>query len=136
MLKQSTRFTYLDFLTFVFQSIPGLAWIGRLPTARRRMILSTQKVLHRTSEGIIERKKKEIQQEFKAQNLSSQEEKSFLEDAHKSKDLLYLMIKANMARDVKPSERLDNEELLGQMTTLLLAGESQALSFLLYHIKV
>lgn len=124
MMKSSFRINTVEILIFMFQSVPGLAWLNRLPTRRRRMIFNTHAVLHRASENIIEGKKAEIMQEFKEQNLSALQQSSFNDDEAKAKDLLYLMIKANMATDVKASEKLDNAELLGQMTTLLLAGES------------
>lgn len=38
------------------------------------------------------------------------------------KDLLHLMMRANMAHDVSPKEKLDDAELIGQITTLLVAG--------------
>jgi cytochrome P450 len=120
MMKTSTRLSSLDIIFFILQSIPGMGWISRVPTPRRQMILATHKILHRVSEKIIETKKREIKEEFAAQNLSEMDKSGY--DA-KAKDLLYLMIKANMATDVKASEKLDNAELLGQMTTLLLAGE-------------
>ncbi|UZJ57204.1 hypothetical protein CBS101457_006524 [Exobasidium rhododendri] len=124
MMRTTVSFTPLIFLQFVLQSIPGLGWIRFLPTKRREVILNTHEVLQRASKRIITRKRVEIQEEINLQGAVSTQvnEKSFFENGAKSKDLLYLMMKANMAKDVKKSEKLDDAELLGQMTTLLLAG--------------
>lgn len=121
-MKTTVNFTPLVFLQFILQSIPGLSFIRFLPTNRRQVILDTHRVLQTTSQQIITRKRQEIQDEIKSQSVSSTDEKNFFEDGSKSKDLLYLMMKANMAKDVRASEKLDDAELLGQMTTLLLAG--------------
>lgn len=123
MMRESVALSPLMFLQLVLQNIPGLMWMRLIPTKRRTTMISTHAILQSTSQNIIERKRKEIQEEIKGQSVSLQDEKSFFEDGSKSKDLLYLMMKANMARDVRMTEKLDDAELLGQMTTLLLAGE-------------
>jgi cytochrome P450 len=124
MMRTTVNFTPLAFLQFVLQNIPGLNWIRFLPTKRRQVILKTHEVLQRASQRIIARKRAEIQSEIDSQGgvSTTLNEKSFFENGSKSKDLLYLMMKANMATNVKNSEKLDDAELLGQMTTLLLAG--------------
>lgn len=38
------------------------------------------------------------------------------------KDLLFSMMRSNLSTDLTDSERMTNAELLGPMTTLLLAG--------------
>lgn len=41
-------------------------------------------------------------------------------------DILSVLVRANMATDLKESERMTDEEMMGQITTMLLAGESPA----------
>ena len=123
-MKKGLHFSVVDLIQAVIQTVPGMGWIGRLPTPRRQSILNAHAILRRTSDRIIERKKKEVQEDLELHNLSMRKRKTWAKDDSKAKDLLYLMIKANVAAEVQPGQKLDNAELLGQMTTLLFAGES------------
>lgn len=50
------------------------------------------------------------------------ESKSSLGDMHKSRDLLTLLVKANMATDIPVNQRLSDEDVLAQVPTFLVAG--------------
>ncbi|TXT09601.1 uncharacterized protein COLE_03535 [Cutaneotrichosporon oleaginosum] len=55
------------------------------------------------------------------------------------KDLLSLVIKANMASDLRPDQQLTDDEVLAQITTFMLAGNetsSTALTWLLYRLAL
>ncbi|KIO26753.1 hypothetical protein M407DRAFT_74089 [Tulasnella calospora MUT 4182] len=63
----------------------------------------------------------------------TEEGKSMLQ----GKDLLSVLIKANMAADIKDSERLSDEEFIGQISTMLLAGHettSTTVTWLMYEL--
>ena len=44
------------------------------------------------------------------------------------KDLISLLLQANLAADVEPSQRLTDHEVLAQIPTFLVAGELQILA--------
>ena len=55
-----------------------------------------------------------------------------------SKDLLGVLVRANLATDLKPEQRLSRPELLGQLTTFLVAGHettAAAAAWLLYYLS-
>ncbi|KDQ07868.1 hypothetical protein BOTBODRAFT_38425 [Botryobasidium botryosum FD-172 SS1] len=55
----------------------------------------------------------------------------------KSRDLLSLLIKANMASDIPESQKMSDEEILDQISTFLLAGHettASSLAWILYEI--
>jgi len=57
--------------------------------------------------------------------------------AFKGRDLLSVLIKANMATDIQDSEKMTDEEVMGQISTMLLAGHettSTSLTWLLYDL--
>lgn len=45
--------------------------------------------------------------------------------SHAGRDLLSVLVKANMATDLKENERMSDGEMIGQITTMLLAGVFQ-----------
>ena len=112
---------------------PGLGWIGKLPTKRQRDGQIAYNELFQISLGIINRKRAEILKEIEGEvaarggkpgaafTKADFDEKP---EAHTTagKDLLHLMMRANLAADVSPKEKLQDHELVGQITTLLLAG--------------
>ncbi|KAI0736247.1 cytochrome P450 [Fomitopsis betulina] len=98
-----------------------------IPNARTRRIERAQKVMRRIGLQLVEEKKAEI---MKA---TSSGEKG--DDTLHSRDLLTLLIKANMATDVPESQRLSDEDVLAQVPTFLVAGHettSNATTWCLY----
>ncbi|WFD23411.1 hypothetical protein MEQU1_002100 [Malassezia equina] len=97
---------------------PGLKWLRYLPTSRRMRIKSAKKTVEEHATVIVDRLRNEILAEN--QGVS----KDLFDDMGdaRPKSLVSRMIRANMATDLKPSERMSNAELMGQMTTLIIAG--------------
>ncbi|KAG8939392.1 hypothetical protein FRC00_013927, partial [Tulasnella sp. 408] len=59
------------------------------------------------------------------------------ENTLKGRDLLSVLIKANMEADIKDSERLSDEEFIGQICTMLIAGHettSTTVTWLMYEL--
>ncbi|KIO34089.1 hypothetical protein M407DRAFT_17002 [Tulasnella calospora MUT 4182] len=55
------------------------------------------------------------------------------------RDLLSVLVKANMATDVKDSERMSDEEVMGQICTMLIAGHettATSVTWLLYDLSL
>lgn len=108
----------LDLATAVYIILsekPGMTWLRHLPSSRNRKIHDAQNVVKVHARQIVDDARKEILAE--TQGMS----KDFVEDS-KPKSLLHRMIRANMATNLKASDRMSDEELMGQMTTLIIAG--------------
>ena len=45
------------------------------------------------------------------------------------RDIVSLLVKANMATDLPPDHRLSDEDVLAQIPTLLIAGQQNYISF-------
>ncbi|PWN54019.1 cytochrome P450 [Violaceomyces palustris] len=117
--------TLSRFLQIYLSSLPYLGWIRSIPTERQKIITQAYKKLEMVSLNLINRKKAEIQKEMQGLSKADFDEKEGHYDATgvaRGKDLLHLMMRANMAEDVSEKEKLSDNELLGQITTLLLAG--------------
>jgi cytochrome P450 len=79
--------------------------------------------------SLVERKKRELQALHNAS----------IEKPSKAggKDLLSILVKANIAADLPPAQRLSDQELIDQVSTLLLAGSettSTGLGWTLYNL--
>jgi cytochrome P450 len=59
---------------------------------------------------------------------------TFLEKG-KDKDLLSLLIKANMDKDIPPEQRLTIEQILNQIPTFLVAGEPPTFTFVFSNVN-
>ena len=97
---------------------PGLQWLRKIPTKRTTTIRDAKKTVEKHAEEIVERMRNEILSESQGLSKENFDDGS----ATRSKSLISRMIRANMASDLKPSERMSNAELMGQMTTLIIAG--------------
>lgn len=109
----------LELSTAVFLILsekPGMSWLRKLPTRRNLLIRSAQKTVENHAREIVNN----IRNEILAENQGMS--KDLFDDESSPKSLIYRMIRANMATDLKPSERMSNSELMGQMTTLIIAG--------------
>ncbi|KAH8102301.1 cytochrome P450 [Cristinia sonorae] len=104
--------------------IPALRLI---PTARSRKTTSAMKVMHTIGMDLIREKKAAIL----AEKSTGGVEKRDLQ----GRDLLTLLIKANMATDIPESQRLSDEDVLAQVPTFIVAGHettSTAVTWCLY----
>lgn len=128
LMRLVSNISILEILMVALGRIKGFGWTINIPTKRRRVIFDARASLDQTGKSIIDSKRKEIVTEMQEAKKSSDtyNEKTFFDDQEeskgKAKDLLYLMMKANMAPGVRESERMSDAELLGQITTLLTAG--------------
>ncbi|WFD01272.1 hypothetical protein MYAM1_004034 [Malassezia yamatoensis] len=92
---------------------PGLQWLRYLPNKRNRLLKESQMVVQNHAAKIIDKMRQDILAESKD---------GFASDVMKPKSVISRMVRANMAKDLKPSERMSNEELMGQVTTVIIAG--------------
>ncbi|THH29155.1 hypothetical protein EUX98_g5030 [Antrodiella citrinella] len=90
--------------------IPALRII---PTERSRKLAVAMEVMHRIGMELIREKKAAIQHEA----ISGIEKKDV-----QGRDLLSLLIRANMATDIPESQRLSDEDVLAQVPTFIVAG--------------
>ncbi|KAI8994051.1 cytochrome P450 [Trametes punicea] len=88
-----------------------------IPTKRGRTADKASRVIRRIGREIVEERKAEIIRETSEKHLDGIERKDL-----KGRDLLTLLIRANMAKDVPESQRLSDDEVIGQIPTFLLAG--------------
>ncbi|KZT65827.1 cytochrome P450 [Daedalea quercina L-15889] len=98
-----------------------------IPDARSKRIALAQKVMRRIGLQLVAEKKAEI---LKAINAGEKDD-----DTLHGRDLLTLLIKANMATDIPESQRLSDEDVLAQVPTFLVAGHettSNATTWCLY----
>ncbi|KAN0061905.1 hypothetical protein ACQY0O_005900 [Thecaphora frezii] len=145
LMASLSKIGALRLMQLFLSNFPGLGWIRNLPTKRQRAIERTYAELERVSNDIVARKRREIQGEMLEEKkqrdhgpglTASKMTKADFDQRDETdaafrgdgatvsagKDLLHLMMRANMAADVSPREQLDDVELIGQITTLLLAG--------------
>ncbi|WFD30646.1 hypothetical protein MSPP1_001667 [Malassezia sp. CBS 17886] len=110
----------LQILRMVLSEKSGFGWLRNIPTQRSKKIRNSQVVVQTHAKEIVDRMRDEIL----AEHVTSKE--AFDEwggsDKLKPKSLISRMIRANMAEGLKPSERMSDEEVMGQMTTLIIAG--------------
>ncbi|KZW00396.1 cytochrome P450 [Exidia glandulosa HHB12029] len=107
VFSTSQQFRLLNFLRNV---IPVLRW---LPNKQQRKTDEARAVMDRIGMELITEKKRAIR---------AGESKSV------GRDLLTLLIRANMDKDVPPHLRLSDEEVLGQVPTFLVAGHETTAS--------
>ncbi|KAE8231785.1 hypothetical protein CF326_g3188 [Tilletia indica] len=122
---------YFQILVFFLSRYPGFRWVEKIPNERRRTIRKTYELLEATSRKIVEKKRSDVLREIELSNAVSNGKattatKEFFEDLQSSgapKDLMHLMLRANLAADLPENVKLHDHELLGQITTLILAGQ-------------
>ncbi|KAH9988110.1 cytochrome P450 [Russula compacta] len=125
--RKSTTF---DPFSFKFM-IPALFPPARLiPTERSRALASTLQSTRSIGQNIIAQKKAEILAVAESGAKGDVEKRKI-----QGRDLLTLLIKANMATDIPDSARMTDEDILAQVPTFLIAGHettSTALAWALY----
>ncbi|KAG9003792.1 hypothetical protein FRB93_010808 [Tulasnella sp. JGI-2019a] len=101
-----------------------------IPTERARVEKSSREVMDRVGRQLVQQKKAALLQET-GHNGS-------LESKHVvGRDILSVLVKANIASNIKNSERMTDDEMIGQITTMLLAGHettSSSITWLLYDL--
>ncbi|EPQ26412.1 uncharacterized protein PFL1_06060 [Pseudozyma flocculosa PF-1] len=146
LMKAMSQIGFVRFMQLYLSEFPGLGWVRNLPTKRQRAIDGTYAALETVSKAIVEQKRREIQGEmadeirqrggdaasagpttvtkadFDERDEAATTVRQDGTTISAGKDLLHLMMRANMADDVSPREKLSDGELIGQITTLLLAG--------------
>ncbi|TKY89109.1 hypothetical protein EX895_001640 [Sporisorium graminicola] len=143
LFKMALKISFSRFLQIYLSNFRLLRWVDHIPTQRQRANKEAYGKLEEVSMEIVQRKKREIQSEMQAEvqargstkangnGASAGFTKADFDEKDSSgagagsasgKDLLHLMMRANMAADVSPREKLDDAELIGQITTLLIAG--------------
>ncbi|KAI9068652.1 cytochrome P450 [Trametes sanguinea] len=104
--------------------------LGAIPDERSRGIDRAQEVMRRIGVQLIQEKKEAIKRE-----LAESKEGGLGRKDVQGRDLLTLLLKANMATDIPDSQRLSDEEVLSQVPTFLVAGHettSTATTWCLY----
>ncbi|KAI9513472.1 cytochrome P450 [Russula earlei] len=125
--RKATTFDPFN-ITFMFTigtaTIPGARLI---PTDRSRLLASTVQSLRSLGQSVISRKKAEI--------LATTEAKSDIaKRSIQGRDLLTLLVRANMAKDIPENARMTDEEVLAQVSTFLLAGHETTTTAIVWAI--
>lgn len=96
LMRLISSISFFQLLLIGISRMKGFAWVLDVPTKRRRVIKLARSSLDRTGKDIIDYKRREILAEMQASGAGSVNgEKDFFEEKAKSKDLLYLMMKAS-----------------------------------------
>ncbi|KAI0245082.1 cytochrome P450 [Lactifluus subvellereus] len=101
-----------------------------IPTDRSRAQASTLKSVQSIGQGMISQKKAEILATAESDAKGGIEKRNI-----QGRDLLSLLIKANMATDIADNARMNDEEILAQVPTFMFAGHettSTAAAWALY----
>ncbi|OCH85826.1 cytochrome P450 [Obba rivulosa] len=96
--------------------IPRLRQI--LPRRRNKPVSNAHRIMRRIGAQLIEEKKREILEEAASHGPGAAPSRQDV----RGRDLLSLLIKANMAKDVPEGQRMSDEDILAQVPTFLVAG--------------
>ncbi|ODN97340.1 hypothetical protein L198_03903 [Cryptococcus wingfieldii CBS 7118] len=110
---------------FIVSKIPI---IRSIPTERSKVVAASKKLTR--SIGMSSPRKEDIVMGAHGGDLEKK--------ADIGKDLISILVKANMAAGLKPEQRLSDEEVLDQITTFMLAGNettSTGLTWILYNLS-
>ncbi|ODN76831.1 hypothetical protein, variant [Cryptococcus amylolentus CBS 6039] len=111
---------------FIVSKIPI---IRSFPTKRSKVVAASKKLTRSIGMSLL-REKKDIVMGAHGGDLEKK--------ADIGKDLISILVKANMAAGLKPEQRLSDEEVLDQITTFMLAGNettSTGLTWILYNLS-
>ncbi|EPQ51721.1 cytochrome P450 [Gloeophyllum trabeum ATCC 11539] len=97
---------------FVLNQIP---LTNLIPTERRRRIAEARRTMDRIGRRLLEEKKRAVRESTGAGG--KVEKKAF-----QGRDLLSLLVKANMAEDIPENQRLTDDQVLAQVPTFMIAG--------------
>ncbi|KAI0785640.1 cytochrome P450 [Abortiporus biennis] len=110
-------------------------FLSYLPTKRNRMRNQALNDMKRIGREIVEEKKAAILKRSKAEKTGH----AILKEDFASRDLISLLIRANMATDIPENQRLTDEEVIAQIPTFFIAGHettSSAVSWALYALSI
>ncbi|KAI1785120.1 cytochrome P450 [Ganoderma leucocontextum] len=91
--------------------------LGRIRDSRTKKVAAARATMHRIGMQLLRERKAEIMREYGEEGTGAVEKKDV-----QGRDLLTLLIKANMATDIPDSQRLTDEEVIAQVPTFLVAG--------------
>ncbi|CAK5270143.1 unnamed protein product, partial [Mycena citricolor] len=100
--------TGFDLLGLFISRVPLMS---RLPTKQYRTTKAAQARMIASGRRLLAESKREVQQNG-----------SFASGTGRARDLLALLVKANMDKDIPESQRLSDEDVLAQVPTFLVAG--------------
>jgi cytochrome P450 len=100
--------------------IPPLRWVmfDRVTRAADK----AQKTMRRIGRRLVEEKKRALGFVVDGEMESKSNGPRLFSDSGSGKDMLSLMIKANMGSDVAPEQRMSDEEVMHQIPTFMVAG--------------
>ncbi|KAG9024618.1 hypothetical protein FRB95_011268 [Tulasnella sp. JGI-2019a] len=113
------------------QSPPLVALLNLIPTERRRLEWNNKEVMDRVCEKLVQEKKAALVQEKKDAS------GNLLSNKVEERDLLSVLARANLSSDLKGSDRMTDDEMMGQITTMLVAGHdttSTSITWLLFNL--
>ncbi|KAF8645783.1 hypothetical protein AX16_007578 [Volvariella volvacea WC 439] len=111
----------LRLLPFIRGLVPALRW---LPTERSTESKKAHATMNRIARHLLQESK-----------VAVADNKGSLNDKNQRRDLLSLLVRANMATDLPESQRMDDEDVMAQVPTFLVAGHettSTATTWALY----
>lgn len=100
--------------------IPPLRWV--MFDQVTRAADKAQKTMRRIGRRLVEERKRALGFVVEDERQSRSNGARLFSDPGSSKDLLSLMIKANMDSDVAPEQRMSDEEVMHQIPTFMVAG--------------
>lgn len=117
-------------IAILLSEIRGLGFLRSLPTKRNRAMWNSQRILHEQAVKIVQDAKFDLEKEAKAVGLLKEKSISlsanmleeFEESGPSFKALMWRLIKANMAEDLKEKDRMSDDELVNQIMTFLFGG--------------
>ncbi|KAK0543580.1 hypothetical protein OC846_004391 [Tilletia horrida] len=111
-------------ITIILSENKGFGWLRNLPTKANKTRDASRAVIDAEAARIVKKGKAEVKAEMA--QLGAFDKSAFDEGAvsglGSGKSIFNRMIRANVATDVKDSERLSDHELEQQLITLILAG--------------
>ncbi|KAH9894819.1 cytochrome P450 [Cubamyces lactineus] len=97
--------------------ISRLPFLALIPNKRMKEVTNASAVIRRVGTRLVAERKAAILREASEKHKDTIERKDL-----KDRDLLTLLIKANMAKDVPESQRLSDADVVSQIPTFLIAG--------------
>ncbi|KAI9513465.1 cytochrome P450 [Russula earlei] len=125
-MRKATLFDPFS-VRFMVQALIPLARL--IPTDRSRAITNASKSLRSIGQRMISQKKDEILSAIESDDKSAVEKRNIL-----GRDLLSILLRANMAKDIPEDARMTDEEVLAQIPTFLLAGHETTSSAVVWAI--
>ncbi|KAI9059128.1 cytochrome P450 [Trametes sanguinea] len=94
-----------------------LSILKLIPNARAKRVEDSARTVRCIGTELVQARKAALLQEMQEKNIDGLQRQDL-----QGRDLLTLLIRANMAKDVPDNQRLSDEDVVGQIPTFLLAG--------------